>query len=130
MRSTRRGLLVALAVVVAGSFGLTGVTATAERDNRAPMVWGNVSTGGGGGYVPGIVFNTKQPNLAYARTDIGGAYRWDQRTGRWVQLLNWVSADNWHLSGVESIATDPVDPNRLVLAAGTHPHVFTPQNAA
>jgi photosystem II stability/assembly factor-like uncharacterized protein len=130
MRSTRRGLLVALAVVVAGSFGLTGVTATAERDNRAPMVWGNVSTGGGGGYVPGIVFNTKQPNLAYARTDIGGAYRWDQRTGRWVQLLNWVSADNWNLSGVESIATDPVNPNRLVLAVGTYTNVFSPQNGA
>ena len=121
MRSTRRGLLVALAVVVAGSFGLTGVTATAERDDRAPMVWGNVSTGGGGGYVPASsstrssrTWPTRGPTSA-ARTAGTSA------PARWVQLLNWVSADNWNLSGVESIATDPVNPNRLVLAVGRTP---------
>jgi xyloglucan-specific exo-beta-1,4-glucanase len=132
MRSMRRALLLALAAALAGSFALAGGTASAEREvgASAPYVWHNAATGGGGGYVPGIVFNAKQPGLAFARTDIGGAYRWDQRTGRWIQLLNGTSADNWNLSGVESVATDPVNPNRLVLAVGTYTNVFTKQNGA
>jgi xyloglucan-specific exo-beta-1,4-glucanase len=131
MRSMRSALIVALVAVLSAGFALAGATAaSAERDGHAPYVWHSAVTGGGGGYVPGIVFNTKQPGLAFARTDIGGAYRWDQRSGRWVQLLNGISADDWNLSGVESVATDPVNPNRLVLAVGTYTNVFTKQNGA
>ena len=132
MRAMRRALLLALAGVLASGAALAGVPASAEREGggAAPYVWHDAVTGGGGGYVPGIVFNPKQPGLAFARTDIGGAYRLDQRTGRWIQLLNGTSADNWNLSGVESVATDPVDPNRLLLAVGTYTNVFTSQNGA
>ena len=35
-----------------------------------------------GGFVPGIVFNQSEPNLVYARTDIGGAYCLDPSTNR------------------------------------------------
>jgi xyloglucan-specific exo-beta-1,4-glucanase len=123
----RKVLLLALVGVLAGSFALAGTRASAEAQT---YTWHKAATGGGGGYVPGIVFNQTKPNVVYARTDIGGAYRWDQRTGRWVQLLDFTSADNWNLSGVESIATDPVQPNRLVLAVGTYTNVFTKQNGA
>ncbi|HXM58611.1 MAG TPA: hypothetical protein VOB72_24635, partial [Candidatus Dormibacteraeota bacterium] len=70
----------------------------------------NVVTGGGGGYVPDIIFNPKQSGLAFARTDIGGAYRWNASTSSWVPLLDFTSPDDWNLMGVDSIATDPVDP--------------------
>src|SRR6266540_292946 len=92
--------------------------------------WRNVAIGGGGGFVPGIVFNTTEQNLIYARTDIGGAYRWDQSAGRWVPLLDWIGFDDWNLTGVDSLATDPVDPNRLYIAAGTYTNEFTSQNGA
>ena len=48
----------------------------------------------GGGFVPGIIFNQTEPNLIYARTDIGGAYRWDEAGQRWIPLLNWVGWSN------------------------------------
>ena len=63
--------------------------------------WRNVEIVGGG-YVPGIVFNASEPDLVYARTDIGGAYRWNPSTGRWVPLLDWIGFDDWNLTGVDS----------------------------
>lgn len=33
--------------------------------------WNNVKIGGGGGFVPNIIFNPTEKGLAYARTDIG-----------------------------------------------------------
>ncbi|MFI6944594.1 hypothetical protein [Streptomyces sp. NPDC050422] len=54
----------------------------------------------GGGFVPGIVFNRSEKNLAYARTDIGGAYRWDEAGKQWTPLLDWVDWGHWGRSGV------------------------------
>ena len=68
----------------------------------------------------GIVFSPVLRHLAYARTDVGGAYRWDDRANAWVPLLDFVTQPDWNLHGVESIAPDPVDPRRVYLAAGTY----------
>ncbi len=38
--------------------------------------WDNVSIGGSG-FVSGLIANKTEPGLIYARTDVGGAYRWD-----------------------------------------------------
>lgn len=78
--------------------------------------------------MPGVVFNPTQPGLVYARTDIGGVYRSTDSGKTWVQLLNWVSFDEWNLLGCESVATDPVEPNRLYIAAGTYTNSWTNMN--
>jgi hypothetical protein len=122
---TKRLLAIALAV---GLF-IRIIPATPSALSAAqPYSWRNVVTGGGGGYVPGIIFNTKQRDLIYARTDIGGVYRWSPSTSSWLQLLNWVGPDEWNLTGGESVATDPVDPNRLYIAAGTYTNNWTNMN--
>jgi len=90
----------------------------------------NVVIGGGGGFVPGIIFSTRTPNLIYARTDIGGAYRWNPQSGRWTPLLDWIGWNDWNLTGVESIASDPSDPDRVYLAVGTYTNEWTSQNGA
>lgn len=91
--------------------------------------WRNVEIVGGG-YIPGIVFNATEPDLIYARTDIGGAYRWNPNTSRWIPLMDWIGFDDWNLTGVDALATDPVDPNRLYVLAGTYTNAWTSQNGA
>jgi hypothetical protein len=100
----------------------------AWAQNAAGYTWSNVYTGGGGGYIPNIIFNPSQKNLIYARTDIGGAYRWNSTTNLWVPLMDWVTFNNWNMMGVESLATDPVNPNNLYIMAGTYTNSWTSQN--
>lgn len=119
--------VLAIAFVMAGT-SYTGFAPAAQAADSEPYVWKQVTTGGGGGFIPGIVFNESEPNLIYARTDIGGAYRWDQDTSTWKQLLAWVGADDWSKSGVDALATDPVDPDRLYLAVGTYTNSWDPHN--
>ncbi|MBP1564393.1 MAG: cellulosome protein dockerin type I [Oscillospiraceae bacterium] len=88
----------------------------------------NVEIGGGGGYVCGIVYNPTEEGLVYARTDMGGAYIRDKETEEWIPITDWVSHDEWNLLGIESIATDPVETNRVYLAAGTYTNSWTNMN--
>ncbi|WP_419704013.1 xyloglucanase [Promicromonospora sp. NFX87] len=81
--------------------------------------WKNVQVVGGG-YVTGLVFNQKEKGLLYARTDMGGAYRWNATAERWIPLTDWLGEKDWNLLGIDAVATDPVDPNRLYLMAGTY----------
>ena len=80
--------------------------------------FGNV-TMGGGGYVTGIIACPSQQNLIYAKTDVGGAYRWEESTQSWIALLDWNSQDETTYQGVESLAIDPQAPGRLYILAGT-----------
>ncbi len=74
----------------------------------------------GGGYTPGIVMHPAQKGLMYARTDVGGAYRWDNTNSIWVPLTDFVTRANAFDIGIESIGIDPSDAQRLYLAAGEY----------
>ncbi|PAD78498.1 cellulose binding domain-containing protein [Paenibacillus campinasensis] len=130
----KRLFVLAIAIMLGGTsypgFTSSSLAAASEPVVSEPYEWKQVKTGGGGGFIPGIVFNTSEPNLIYTRTDIGGAYRWDQDTRTWKQLLAWVGADNWSKSGVDALATDPVDPDRLYLAVGTYTNSWDPLNGS
>ena len=84
-----------------------------------PYVWRNVSIIAGG-YVSGVVFSPAQRDIIYARTDIGGAYRWNAATRRWLPLNDWIGRDRANWIGIESIAPDPTDANKVYMAAGTY----------
>lgn len=70
--------------------------------------------------MPGIVMHPTAPGVRYCRTDMGGAYRWNDTLGEWQQLLDWLPLSEANLQGVESIAIDPADPQHVLLACGTY----------
>jgi len=94
-------------------------TIQAQPPASEPYTWHNAVIGGGG-FVTGIVFHPGQKGLMYARTDVGGAYRWDEAGHQWVAITDWIGMADVNLTGCESIALDPNDPKRVYLAAGTY----------
>lgn len=101
---------------------LLGAAADAVSQGQAQAYrWRNVAVGGGG-FVTGLVFHPGERGLLYARTDIGGAYRWEAGEQRWTPLLDWMGEEDRGRFGVESLALDPSDPDRLYLAVGTYLH--------
>ncbi|MCX5366980.1 RICIN domain-containing protein [Streptomyces sp. NBC_00124] len=105
-------------VKVAGS-GTSGDGGAPTTAASSSYVWKNAQVVGGG-YVTGLVFNPREKGLLYARTDMGGAYRWDTGAEQWIPLTDWLGEKDWNLLGIDALATDPVDPKRLYLAAGTY----------
>lgn len=91
------------------------------QPGHSTNVWSNVEIGGCG-FVTGTVFHPTEPGLVYARTDVGGTYRLDSASNRWIALNDDVGGLNnefQHL-GVQTIALDPNDANRVYIATGQY----------
>jgi len=112
-RTARKAALLRFLILVAS---LVVPSASLASDGQAePYAWRN-ATVGAGGFAPNIVFSPVEPNLAYLRTDMGGAYRWDAGEHRWIPLQDGTPVGSY--MGVESVAPDPVDSETVYLAAG------------
>jgi len=74
---------------------------------------------GGGGYVNGLIYHPTSAGVLYARTDIGGAYRWNSN-GSWTPITDGLgfSAGENRFLGVESIALDPTNDQRVYMVSG------------
>jgi photosystem II stability/assembly factor-like uncharacterized protein len=107
---------------------LGAMAASAQSVHQEPYSWKNVQIVGGG-FVDGVIFHPTAPGVRYARTDMGGAYRWDEAAHRWQPILDWVPYKDLNLMGVESIAVDSADPDRVYLACGTYTNPRTPNGA-
>ncbi|GGV74770.1 carbohydrate-binding protein [Streptomyces griseoloalbus] len=117
--SPSRRAVLAGAAAAAAVAGVPALAGRAEAVGSSAYRWRNVVIGGTG-FITGVLFHPSVRGLAYARTDIGGAYRWDDRTERWIPLLDHIGWDDWNLLGVEAMAVDPAHPDRLYLACGTY----------
>lgn len=83
---------------------------------------------GGGGFVPGMIFNPIEKGLLYARTDVGGAYIRDNEKQAWRNITD--GFDNFNDWGNVSLATDPTDPNRVYLATGMYTQSWWQETAS
>ncbi|KIK71214.1 glycoside hydrolase family 74 protein [Collybiopsis luxurians FD-317 M1] len=95
---------------------VSAATSLAFAVSTQSYTWANVKIGGGGGF-----------GLAYARTDIGGAYRLNSDDS-WTPLLDFANNTHWNYWGVDALATDPVNTNNLYLATGMYTNSFDPNN--
>ena len=109
-------------------FAAVNQSAFSQKPTSVPYTWKSVQIVGGG-FVDGIVFHPTAKGVCYCRTDMGGAYRRNPTTLRWEPLLDWVSYEDVNLMGVESIAIDPSDPQRVYLSCGTYTSPGVPNGA-
>jgi photosystem II stability/assembly factor-like uncharacterized protein len=109
-------------------FLLAAANGSAQLAPSERYSWKNVQIVGGG-FVDGIVFSPSASGVRYARTDMGGAYRWDDASHHWQPILDWISYKDFNLMGIESLAVDASDANRVYLACGTYTNPTTPDGA-
>ncbi|WP_405555027.1 1,4-beta-glucanase [Streptomyces canus] len=118
-RLSRRAVLAGTAAAAALTT-VPSLQGRAEAASVTPTYRWRTAVMGGTGFVTGVLFHPSVRGLAYARTDIGGAYRWDDRSARWIPLNDDLGWDDWNLLGVEAIAVDPAHPNRVYVSLGTY----------
>lgn len=74
----------------------------------------------GGGYVTGLVYHQKTPGILYARTDIGGTYRYDDETKKWRSLIDHVTGEDLAQTYPVALALDDRHPQRLYIVSGVN----------
>ena len=116
------GIFLAATLAVSAVMPLNSFAAATQQAYN----WKNVNIGGGGGFIPGIVFSQAEKDLIYTRTDMGGIYRWDPKTSSWTPLTDSFNMDEYSYYGIDSLAADPVDANRVYAAAGMYTNDWLP----
>ena len=81
---------------------------------QEPYTWTTVPVGGGG-YITGMVIHPLDASKRYYRTDVGGAYRFDNNLGCLVQMISSEIRDHY---AVEGIGLHPTNTNIVYLAVG------------
>jgi len=120
-----------LAALLAGCGGDSGSTASAPVRTLAETVTGGTLTGaaatswtsvkwGGGGYVTGTIYHPVNTSLLYARTDVGGAYRWNAANSTWTPITDGLGfgPNEGQFHGVESIGLDPNNDQLVYMVTG------------
>lgn len=112
----RRGLTALTAALVLGTCAPYPAVqgAAAAKDISDTMTWDALRIGGGG-FVSGIVTGKK---VMYARTDVGGAYKFNYSTDRWEQLFGFISEADKGMLSVDSMCVDPTDDNTVYFLCG------------
>ena len=85
-----------------------------ETGMEIPYSYGRVAIGGGG-FVSGIIASG---NAKFARTDVGGAYKWNDEDCSWMPLTNFISEADQGLLSIEALAVDPANENNIYLLGG------------
>ncbi len=84
----------------------------------------------GGGFVTGFLYHPRKQGILYARTDIGGIYRFDSKSEHWISLADTFTEFDRHLAQPLSIAIDNDRPERLYAMCGNNSKRYDQGKAA
>lgn len=70
------------------------------------------------GFVTGIIAHPLDGNIRYARTDVGGCYRWIPETKSWKQLMCNIPYEETNLICVNGFAVDPNNKDIIYILCG------------
>ena len=87
-------------------------------DKSAEWVWTDVELNGMG-WITGLVVCPSPPYQIYARSDVGGVYRYNRQTSRWTQLLDSFGLDDRNVYSVDGLAVDPKNGNIIYFAGNS-----------
>jgi len=108
---------------------LAGIWALSALPTLArPYEWQSIPFQGGG-FVDGFLYHPKTPGILYARTDVGGMYRFDYAGRRWIPLMDGFGKENWDCFGVMTMAVDAQNPDRLYATCGLYLNDRVPNGA-
>lgn len=99
--------------------GADGAAGTSYRGKVEAYEWRSVVINGGG-FVTGLAFSPVAAGILYARTDVGGAYRYDPKGRAWIPLTDSLGYQQAHYLGIESLAVDPRRADRVYMAVGMY----------
>lgn len=89
----------------------------ASRPEYIPYEYKNLPIPGGG-YVTGFLFHETVEDILYARTDIGGVYRYNFKEKRWMSLMDHVTINDLSETYPTAIGLDSNNPSFLYIACG------------
>jgi len=102
-------------------FGLLLSTVVAAEISFRPFDWRSVNLQGMG-WVTGLVVHPAEPELIYARTDVGGVFRYEPSDESWIPLMDVYGLGLQYPTiaslDVAAIALDPSDTDRVFVALG------------
>lgn len=115
-------VMTALAAIIT----FAGCAAPVKKAEKPPVPvqaqaynWKSVMSGGGG-FIPGIVFHPAKKGLVYLRTDMGGAYKWNNGKQEWECITDMFGKDESEYDGILSIGLDPNNANLIYLMTGKY----------
>ncbi len=109
----RLPLLFGFTVLFLFLLSVTGILSVMPYQSRQLFNWQSVNTQGMG-YVTGLAIAPSSPYDVYVRTDVGGAYRFNNQDQQWLPLMDMFDSNfSGGGIGVESIAIDPQKPQRV-----------------
>jgi hypothetical protein len=116
-------LVAGLLAGCSGGSSTPGATGTAPATTAATVgsatAWTSVKWGGGG-YVTGVIYHPVNSSLLYARTDVGGAYRWNATNSTWTPITDGIGwgPNEGQFHEVESLALDPNNDQLVYMVTG------------